>query len=67
MDNFVKGISTVGQLFPPPCPYPAQAQGSAWADTANSFRQAGNSLRRAMKDFSDTQREGRPDDSRTAV
>jgi hypothetical protein len=67
MDNFVKGITTVGQLFPSPCPYPvSQTQGSAWADAANSFRQAGNSLRCAMKDFSDTQREGRPD-ARTAV
>jgi len=54
MNNFVKGMGSIGQLFPPtirPSEYPAQ--NSAWEGVAKSFSQAGDSLRRAIKECSD--------------
>lgn len=59
MNDFVKGMSTIGQLYPPRQNYPAH--NSAWNDTANSFRQAGNDLRHAMKEFLN----GKPESKQT--
>jgi len=57
MNDFVKGINTVGQLFPAPVPYPDYpSANSAWKGVANSFCQAGDSIRKAVKDFSNCQR-----------
>ena len=60
MNNFIKGMDTIGQLFPEPYPlkdYPAQS--SAWESVAASFRQTGDSLRRAIKECSDTKPENK--------
>ena len=59
MDNFQKGMRTIGQLYPPPRPYPNTSPNSAWNDVANSFRQAGDDLRHAIKECSDAQRENK--------
>ena len=60
MSNFAMGMVTIGQLFPPPCPYSDYPlPGNAWYDVANSFRQAGRDLRFAIKEFSDAQRESK--------
>jgi hypothetical protein len=55
MNDFFKGMASVGQLFPAPasCPdYPHRD--SAWQGVVNSFYQTGNNLRTAIKEFSDT-------------
>jgi hypothetical protein len=60
MSDFAKGMNSVGQLFPAPCPfsdYPPPH--SAWQGVANSFRQTGDSLREAIKEFSDAQRKNK--------
>ena len=60
MKDFEKGMNSVGQLFPPPYSYSDYPPvNSAWNGAANSFRQAGDSLWRALKDFSDAQRESK--------
>jgi len=60
MNDFSKGMNSVGQLFPAPYPYSDYpSNDSAWNSTANSFRQAGDSLRRALKDFQDAKRESK--------
>jgi hypothetical protein len=57
MNDFLKGMTSVGQLFPDPAPYSGYpSKDSAWHGVANSFYQAGNSLRAAIKEFSDAQR-----------
>jgi len=51
MNYFVKGMSTIGQLSPPPYSYKDYpSQNSAWKGVADSFRQAGNNLRHAIKE-----------------
>ena len=51
MNDFVKGMSTIGQLSPSPNPYPSHlSQASAWKGVANSFRQAGDNIRAALKE-----------------
>lgn len=60
MNDFSKGMNSVGQLLPSPCPYTEYPPpNSAWNGAANSFRQAGDSLRQALKDFSDAQRKNK--------
>ena len=60
MNDFLRGMSSVGQLFPAPPPYSSYpAQDSAWRGVANSFYQTGNNLRAAMKEFSDAQRKSK--------
>jgi hypothetical protein len=60
MNDFEKGMTSIGQLHPAPCPYSDYPPPhNAWADTANSFRQAGDSLRAALKDFSNAKRENK--------
>jgi len=51
ISDFVKGMSSIGQLHPAPCPYPYSDNPtrSAWEGVANSFRQAGDDLRFAIK------------------
>ena len=58
MTNFVKGMASIGQLSPPPSSYlDYPPPNSARLGVADSFRQAGDSLRHAMKEFSDARRE----------
>jgi hypothetical protein len=60
MNNFLKGVSSVGQLFPDPSSYsdyPSKI--SAWQSVANSFYQAGKNLHVAMKEVSNAQRENK--------
>ncbi|MDR2718552.1 MAG: hypothetical protein LBB89_10895 [Treponema sp.] len=58
MNDFVKGMNSVGQLFPAPISYSDYPpENSAWECVADSFRQAGNDLKFAIKECSDTQRE----------
>ena len=53
MNDFAKGMSTIGQLFSPQHLYPAHSsQASAWEGVANSFRQAGDNIRTALKEAS---------------
>ena len=58
MGDFFKGVSSIGQLSPPPASYadypPPQ---SAWQSVANSFRQTGDNIRRAIKECSDAKPE----------
>jgi len=61
MGDFERGVISVGQLFPPTTPcseYPAMD--SAWRGVADSFRQAGDSLRLAINECLDVERESRP-------
>jgi len=60
MNDFFKGMDSVGQLNPAPyvyTDYPPQS--SAWKCVADSFRQAGDDLRFAMKKYSDAERESK--------
>jgi hypothetical protein len=60
MNNFAKGMASIGQLHPSPCPYSDYPPPhNAWKDTANSFRQAGDSLRRALNEFQNAQRKNK--------
>jgi hypothetical protein len=60
MNNFVKGMSFVGQLYPAPYSYSEYpSPDSAWQGVADSFRQAGDSLRFAIKECSDAERESK--------
>jgi hypothetical protein len=60
MNDFLRGMTSVGQLFPVPAPYSGYpSQNSAWRGVANSFYQAGNNLRAAMKEFPDAQRKSK--------
>jgi len=58
MNDFVKGMTSIGQLHPAPCPYPYSdyPTHSAWEGVANSFRQAGDDLRFAIKNIQTSQR-----------
>jgi hypothetical protein len=50
MNNFEKGISSIGQLFPSPySEYPESH--SEWVGVADSFRQAGDSLRFSLEEW----------------
>gem|GEM_PF-7011687 len=58
--DFERGVSSIGELFPATIPcsgYPSVE--SAWEGVANSFRQAGDSLRFAIKKCSDDNRKDR--------
>jgi hypothetical protein len=56
MNDFLRGMASVGQLAPDPTPYSDYpTQNSAWRGVANSFYQAGNNIRAAIKEFSDSQ------------
>ena len=51
MNDFVKGMNTIGQLFPAPASYENYpVPGQAWKDVAKSFFQAGNNIRSAIKE-----------------
>ena len=57
MGDFAKGMDSIGQLFPAPSTYEDYpAPNSAWEGVAESFRQAGNDLRYALKEHSDVTR-----------
>ena len=56
MNSFVMGMNTIGQLFPIPYPYlEYPLSDSQWDGVANSFYQAGNSLRYVLKEISNEQ------------
>jgi hypothetical protein len=61
MNEFLRGMATIGELSPPPIPfneYPPLY--SEWQGVANSFSQAGNSLWFAIKELSkNAQRESK--------
>jgi len=60
MTDFVKGMNSIGQLYPTPCPYSDYPpQNSAWKGVADSFRQTGNDLKFAIKECSNAQRESK--------
>jgi hypothetical protein len=60
MNDFLKGMASVGQLAPDPAPYSEYPPpNSAWRGVANSFYQTGNSLRAALKESSDAQRKSK--------
>ncbi|MDR2964533.1 MAG: hypothetical protein LBU88_02030 [Treponema sp.] len=66
MTEFVKGMNSIGQLFPAPISYSDYpSPHSEWKGVANSFRQAGNSIWTAIKEFSDAQRENKQDTKKT--
>jgi hypothetical protein len=53
MNDFLRGMATIGELAPKPVPfneYPSQR--SEWQSVANSFAQAGHSLWLAFKEGS---------------
>ena len=52
MGNFIKGMNTIGQLSPAPSSYSNYPpQNSAWKGVANSFKQAGDDIRYAIKEY----------------
>jgi len=60
MNDFVKGMDTIGQIFPDPYPfrnYPTQK--SAWEGVSASFRQTGDNLRRAINECSSAKPESK--------
>ena len=58
MNDFVKGMDSIGQLFPSSGTYEDYpSTNSAWEGVAESFRQVGNDLRFAIKEYSDVKRE----------
>jgi len=58
MNDFAKGMNSIGQLFPSPIPYEQYPPSeSAWQGVANSFKQAGDSIQTALNEFADAQRE----------
>ena len=60
MSEFLRGMDTVGELFPAPIPYTDYPlPDSAWKGVANSFREAGDDLRFAIKECSDAKRESK--------
>jgi hypothetical protein len=60
MNDFLRGMTSVGQLAPDPTPYSGYpTKDSAWHGVANSFYQAGNNLRVAIKEVSDAQRKNK--------
>jgi hypothetical protein len=61
MNDFIRGMNSIGQLFPAPIPYSNYPRyDSAWRGVANSFYQTGNNLRAAMKEFSDARQKSKP-------
>ena len=59
MNDFTRGMNTVGQLFPAPASYdgyPASSQ--AWKDVAKSFFHAGQNLCSAIKETAHAQPKG---------
>jgi hypothetical protein len=58
MNDFFRGMDSIGQLNPAPYLYTDYPQqNSVWKGVADSFRQAGNDLRFAIKECSDTKKE----------
>jgi len=56
MNDFFKGIASIGQLFPPPIAYDQYLSPySSWQSVANSFNQAGNSIWIAINEFENDQ------------
>jgi len=56
-NGFERGVSSIGQFFPATIPYSDYpTTESAWKGVASSFRQAGDSLRFAIKKRSDVKR-----------
>jgi hypothetical protein len=54
MNDFLRGMTSVGQLFPAPTPYSSYPfQDSALRGVVNSFYQTRNNLRAAIKEFSE--------------
>jgi hypothetical protein len=55
LGNFFYGMGTIGQLFPPVPPVQTGAgPASAWEGVSASFFQAGDNIREALKDFSES-------------
>lgn len=62
LTEFYSGMATIGQLFPPVPPVQMDSgPASAWQGVANSFFQAGNNIRNALKDFAEYQERRRPE------
>jgi hypothetical protein len=60
MNDFLRGMTSVGQLVPDPAPSSdCPAKNSAWQGVANSFYQAGNNIRVAIKEFTGAQRKSK--------
>jgi len=60
MSNFTNGINTIGQLCPSPSSFKEYPhQNSVWSDVGNSFQQAGNNIRIAIKEINDAKRESK--------
>ena len=52
MNDFAKGMNSIGQLFPDPVPYEDYPRpDSAWEGVAKSFQQAGNDLWAAIEEY----------------
>jgi hypothetical protein len=60
MNDFVKGMTSIGQLHPAPYPYSDYPPpNNAWKGVADSFRQAGNDLRYALNEAANAQRKSK--------
>jgi hypothetical protein len=60
MNDFLRGMTSVGQLFPAPVPYTGYpSQDSAWRGVANSLYQTGNNIRIAVNEVTDAQRKSK--------
>jgi hypothetical protein len=63
MNDFEKGMNSVGQLFPAPSPYSDYpSQKSEWKGVVDSFHQAGNDLWFAIAECSDAKRKSKQTD-----
>jgi len=57
MGGFSRGVSSIGDLYPDISKQiPQTSYLSAWGDVGNSFAQAGNSIRKALKECEDAGR-----------
>ena len=60
MNDFLKGMSTIGQLNPAPASFTDYPNnGSAWKGVSDSFKQVGDNLRKAIKECTDAKRESK--------
>jgi hypothetical protein len=60
MNDFEKGMASIGQLHPVPFPYSDYPPpNNAWKDAAKSFSQAGNSLRFALNNLLNAERKSK--------
>jgi hypothetical protein len=60
MKDFVYGASTIGKLNYPIKHQNATSVYSSWHSVSNSFAQAGASISKSLKEFSNAQRESKP-------